>query len=373
MELLESREVRVRFVLFVLLLANAAACAEDAGTGRGDGAVDRASATAVNGAGTQAGPTCTVDAAVSLNPSVVDVLIVFDGSESMGIGFGQGTRYSVVADVLSNLVDTYQWQIRFGFAQFPGADALCPGETVAGCCAGLPSAEIASGNGTAIEKALKNVLPLVGNTPTALALQRARKYYKGLADGAAKRYVLLATDGLPSCTLLGALSASQPGDADGGLPNACQDAVAQVQALADDGIKVAVLAVGAELSDDPAGPPACLDQMAQAGGMPSLYSAASPASLQATLDGIFAGVRLTSCSFELDPAPASPSLVSVYLDGQQIPKDTEDGWSLFADDAGNTPQISIGGEYCDLIQHFRYSSIEARYGCLPCADKNSCQ
>jgi len=379
-KLLQSPKVRALFALLVVLLASALACAPDDEGVRGDAGVDRPSATAADTASGSVVLGCTTDAAVNLNASVVDVLIVLDGSDSMGIGFGSGTRYSVVADLLSNLVDDYQGRIRFGFAQFPGADALCSGQTVAGCCAGLPAVGVAPNNGAAVQQAVKDVLPLAGNTPTALALRRAHDYYAELADDATHRYVLLATDGLPSCTLLGALSSNQPGDSDGGASDACQDAVAQVQALVRDGIKVLVLAVGGGLTDDPEGPPNCLDQMAQAGGMQSssgreYYSAASPEFLRETLEKIFGGVEQTSCSLDLGPPSPSPALVAVYVDGQEIPRNPDDGWDFDpVGDADPTSRISIYGEYCDRIHQFRYSSIQAKFGCPPaCADESTCR
>ncbi len=358
--------MRVRLALFVLLLA--AACTQAGGSLPKDGAVDRRGVTAADVQGSETERGCVDRDPVKLNASTADVLIVFDGSESMGIAFGSGTRFSVLADVLSNLVDAYQEWIRFGFAQFPGADALCPGQPVAGCCAGPPSVGIAAANGAAVGEAMGNVL-LAGNTPTASALQRAHEYYAGLDDGVADRYVLLATDGLPSCTLLGALAVSQPADADGGLPNPCQDAVDQVNALFTDNIKVVVLAVGAEPADNPEGPPDCLDQMAQAGGMPQslagpgYYSAASPESLLGTIESIFGGVERTSCSFELSPEPAPRTLVTVYVDGEAIPRSRDDGWDF--DPAGGMGRISFFGEYCDRVQHFRYSTIEAHFACPP--------
>ena len=370
-KLLESVEVRVRSAIFVSLLANAAACAQYDGL-PGDGGADRPSAPSADGPVHEAEPLCTTDAAVSLNPADVDVLLVFDGSESMGIGFGSGTRYSVLADVLSTLVDTYQSRIRFGFAQFPGVDGLCPGQTVAGCCAGPPLVEVAPGNGAAVQEALKNLLPPAGSTPTASALLKAHEYYLGLDDGVVDhRYVLLATDGLPSCTLSGEISTSQT--AGGDEPTACQDAVAQVNALADDGIKVVVLAVGAAPNDDPAGPPDCLDQMAQAGRMPrsltgpGYYSAASPEYLEQTLEQIFGGVERTSCLIELIPPPTSQAQVSVSLDDQEIPKNRDNGWGF--DPPDGTRRIRIFGEYCSRIEHFRYSSIVAHFACPPlCGD-----
>ena len=377
LKMLEFPKVRARFALFVVLLA--AACTPAGGSPQRDGAVDRLSGTGADVRGSEAGKECVARDPVNLNASSADVLILFDGSDSMGIGFGAGTRYSVLADVLSNLVDSYQRWIRFGFAQFPGADAQCPGQMVTGCCAGPPSVGIAPANGTAVGQAIGNVLPLAGNTPTASALQRAHAYYAGLNDGVADRYVLLATDGLPSCALSGALSASQSAEVDAGGPNACQDAVAQVQALANDGINVLVLAVGAELTDDPEGPPDCLEQMARAGWRPQslsgqgYYSAASPEALQETVEQIFGGVERTSCSFELKPPPAPDTQVSVYLDGEQIPHNRDDGWDFdSADDMGH---ISLFGEYCDRIQHFRYSTIEAHFTCKPpplCTAANIC-
>jgi hypothetical protein len=355
--------VRVRFVLSVLLLGTAAACTQAGGRVRGDGAIGSVADAQAGGQDSPAVLGCTTNVVVNVNPIQTDMLIVFDRSESMGIALGQGTRYSVLAGVLSNLVDAYQSWIRFGFAQFPGADSACPGQVVSGCCAGPPSAGVAPDNGAAVQQALTNVLPLAGNAPTAMALQRAREYYAGLADTVPNRYVLLATDGLPSCTLSGALSSSQPADADAGLSDACQDALEQVQALANDDIKVVVLAVGADSGDDPAGPPQCLEQMAQAGGMP-YYSASDPDDLQTTIEKIFGAGEQNSCLIDLNPPPLSPDLVFVYLDGEQIPRNQEDGWDFDpAADAGDTQYIRIFGEYCEQIEHFRYHTIQVRYGC----------
>jgi hypothetical protein len=374
--------VRVRIALIAVLL-NAAACAQDAGSPPGGGGGSGAAGGGGAGGEVRAsdgGLLCKANLAVELDARFVDVLIVLDASESMGIAFGPGTRYSVLANLLTNLVDAYQSRIRFGLARYPGADAMCLGQAVVGCCVGPPSVEVALGNGEAMQEALDSGLLLAGNTPTASALSRASDYYAGLDDGIVDRFILLATDGLPSCTLSGQLSSNSPADADSGVSSACQEAVAQVQALSNQGINVLVLAVGAELTDDPAGPPSCLDQMAQAGGMPSslsgpaYYSAASPESLQTTIESIFGGLVNLSCRFELDPAPTASAEVSVELDGQPIPRDRSHnhGWDF--DPPGATGYIRIFGEYCDRIRHFRYSTVGASYTCPPqCANEIGCQ
>jgi hypothetical protein len=153
-----------------------------------------------------------------------------------------------------------------------------------------------------------------------------------------------------------------------------------VDALAGQEIKVLVLAVGAEVTDDPAGPPDCLDQMAQVGGMPKsptgpgYYSAASPESLQETIESIFGGLARSSCRFVLEPAPVAPAEVSVSLDGWPIPRarNHDNGWDF--DPVQDMGHIRIFGEYCDRIQHFRYTTILASYTCPPqCADETICQ
>jgi hypothetical protein len=60
--------------------------------------------------------------------------------------------------------------------------------------------------------------------------------------------------------------------------------------------------------------------------------------------------------------------VSVYLDEQEIPQNPDNGWGF----DGDTQHIRIIGEYCVRIQHFRYSTIEARYGCKPCSEPGNC-
>src|SRR4051812_11535768 len=65
------------------------------------------------------GPTCTEWHPLPFQRIPADVLVVFDRSESMITAFGTGTRYSVVAGELGDLVDVYQDKLSFGFQAFP--------------------------------------------------------------------------------------------------------------------------------------------------------------------------------------------------------------------------------------------------------------
>src|SRR5436190_14222978 len=64
-------------------------------------------------------PICGETHTLDFQRRPADVLILFDRSESMLTEFSTGTRYSVVAERLGELVDVYQDKLRFGFQQFP--------------------------------------------------------------------------------------------------------------------------------------------------------------------------------------------------------------------------------------------------------------
>ena len=366
MKLLRSATVRPRFALFLALLASTVACSRASDHLPADAAVDVG--LLYNAPqNLDAGKICLATPGwPSLNFPPVDVLILFDNSESMGIGYGSGTRVSALSGFLADLVDAYQSRIRFGFAHFPDQDALCPGLPVAGCCVGRPSESdwIPPGDPARVQQALQTLPSPQGNSPLASALKRVPEY---LEYDDMPRYVLLATDGVPSCTLSGGLSSSQPGD--GGKPSGCQDALAQVQILSSVyNIKVIVLAVGGE-ADDPAGPLECMDQiarasdMARAEGEQGYYSVTSQDALRKTIiEKIFGVLEPLSCELSLEDTLISETLVHVYLDNQEIPRSRDNGWDFAS--PGNYEKVRIFGEYCKRIQQLRYSTCTAIYSCI---------
>jgi hypothetical protein len=266
----------------------------------------------------------------------VDLLILLDGSETMGIGYGAGTRYGAVASTLASLVDAYEGRVHFGFMQFPGDDAACSGWAMPGCCAEQPSIGVAPDTGAVIATALKRKPTLRGSSPVALALRTAGAYFQGRPPDGARRYVLLATDGMPSCTASGALSSSRSGRGDAAVSDACQDAIAEVKTLLGLGITTMVLAAGGDAADEPTGPPDCVGLLAKAGGMAQgrdgspngagYYSLADSQGLMAAVRATFTDEEGPSCSFPLEWAPRSE--VSVLLDGQPIPMDQTNGWAF---------------------------------------------
>ncbi len=305
-------------------------------------------------------------------PTTPDVLIVFDRSGSMNGKFGTGTRYTVEAMVLKEVVAAYETRVRFGFSQFPSKGGVCPAGYAMSCCADRPSVEVGFGNAAAISKAIDDAGPVNGNTPTSEALRFAREYYENLVDGIRARYVLLSTDGQPTCDIMGASSNPPFG---GGMTTwkGCDDAKAEAAKLAAMGVKV--IALGVAINETMGGffkPLDCLEDIAQMGGAPqpgappSYYDAKDPVTLRSALDSILGGVTKPSCLIELTAPPPDPTKVAVFFDKRQIPWDPThvNGWDF---EPGTTDKIRIYGASCAEIEGFRVMTVDIVFGCKPCS------
>jgi hypothetical protein len=308
-----------------------------------------------------------------------DVLILFDRSESMLTEFSTGTRYSVVSEHLADLVDTYQDKLRFGFQQFPDV-AGCGTDHASGCCAGGPSVPVALNSGADVRAAIAAAQP-GGSTPTAEALRRAREYFATLEDGIPDRYLLLATDGRPSCDAGGRLAEPDVLDAEGvRKAGACYDALAEVDRLVAAGVQVIVLGVGSSFLEGPAGQPPCLEELARRGrgalalpeDRPWYFPGTDREALEEALQRIFGGAIHPSCTLRLTTRPPDPGRVSVYLDGHEVPRHRNYGWDYVSPD--DPQELHFYGDYCRRIHRFQVNALEVRWGCPPCMnDPRKCE
>jgi len=358
----------LRRIFLACLAAGGLACAEvDDPVGGGE----RKDATVVPYDGGQPDPLgCKDRTVVDLDPRQADVLILFDRSGSMDTALGSGTRYEAVAALLTDLVQTYSAYVRFGYQELPGRQG-CESQLVGGCCASPPLVGVTADSAAAVAAAIASAQPMDGNTPTAASLQAALDYYKTLADGIDNRFVLLATDGAPNCTLSGAVS---NGDASG---VACTDALTVVNGMVALGVRVIVLGVGPGVTDNPSEGGACLDALAHAGGAaaspgsPGFFAASDPQHLQMAIEQIFGGVTRPSCSVHFIDKVDDTSTIEVFLDGQRIPQSSSNGWQ--ADSPAHPRGVIITGAYCDQIQSYQVTTIEAHFHCTPCLEGQACE
>jgi hypothetical protein len=190
-------------------------------------------------------------------------------------------------------------------------------------------------NAGAVTGAISNNTTPEGNgTPTADAINAAVTYLKTVNDNNPK-YILLATDGEPSCP---------SGDA------AKTQAVAAVTAAATAGFHTFVLGVATTGGTAPQ----VLTSLATAGlearDAPNplatrYYLATTKAEIVTELKQI-TGV-VASCSFDLGSAPPVPDNIAVKVGGQKAPQDATNGWSYTSPD--NT-SLEVRGTWCDMVK-----------------------
>ena len=291
-------------------------------------------------------------AMTTLQPIVPDVLILLDNSASMNDdaggstcpgGCGASSKWTQVTTAIEDVVMSTQASVNWGL-QFMGSNSTCgvpPGVAVGV----LPSAS------DAISTALALVHPL-GDTPTELAMDSAVTYLQGRTDPNSK-YILLATDGLPTCKPDGGVNDDDSAGAEA--------AVAAARTAGFD-----TFVVGFATSQGTAN--ATLDAMAVAGGEPtppgsdtSYYLAADTATLEAALTTIAANAK--PCSFALPPASSGRLVISgVGSSGNptMILAGGANGWAYAAD----MKSVALSGFACARSRSGLYASIVASY-CSP--------
>jgi hypothetical protein len=295
--------------------------------------------------GGDSAPSCQdgVFTALSFTLNSPDVVIALDRSASTSSRFGDGTRLTVAQDALRQVVATYQNVIRFGYEEFPTSAAGCADS--AGCCAGDVTAVPAPRNQLAIERAMDQCVSSLGGctttdaTPTARAIARSHDFYAGFDDRTKDRFVLLMTDGNPSCANNG-----------GGAQAACNDATSEIAQLNATEVKTIVVGVGEDVIGSN-----CLDSMALAGGAerdnrsPYYYNATDAGLLTSHLATIMHNIARLTCHIDLRLPTSDPAQVQLFLSGAPVPRDAtnQNGWNF---DAGSSLKITIYGSWCEMLQ-----------------------
>jgi hypothetical protein len=281
----------------------------------------------------------------------VDVLLIFDRSGSMveDPSTGQNclpqatcpSKWNQATAAIEQAVMNTESTVRWGLTMFPSPIL---GNTTCNVAAGA-QVPIAPMNAMAITTALLATAPS-GSTPTTAALTLAGDYLNTLTTPN-QRFMVLVTDGLPTCAA--------------GNANAADDANAIMAVATQASRGFGTFVVGIATAQD-ALADATLSAMSTAGmhprpGTPNYYVTNNTAELVTALDSIAS--QVDSCTFSLDAVPPAPDNVTVTGDGNIIPLSASNGWLY----QPGMRAITLSGDYCQRVMTGALRNVVAIFGC----------
>ncbi|MDX2019758.1 MAG: vWA domain-containing protein [Deltaproteobacteria bacterium] len=273
-----------------------------------------------------------------------ELLLVLDRSTSMITDRLQNaeTNWTVLTRALDGTINKTQAGVLWGLKTFPTTSAC-------GVQGGVEH-DVAVNNYAAINATVMRSTPGNNNgTPTTAAMNAATNYLKGRTTQNPK-YLLLATDGEPTC--FNGNGSRNSTD----IPAA----IAAVGNAAQEGFHTFVVGIAPQRQVGRA--LETLNAMAVAGAEPragdtKFFSVTSEAELSAALEAI-AG-QVGSCTFSLSKAPPSPDDVAVDIDGKRIARSDVDGWQY---NAAKT-SIVLNGALCEAARKGSLKRVEITFGC----------
>jgi hypothetical protein len=320
---------------------------------------------------------------------------VLDTSGSMleQVVSGSETKLKAAQNALRTVVEEVGHRINYGMATFPGP-ALSEydqynSDTVLGCEAGEEVFEIQAGDEAtclnqpaqgpvyrSFDRVLSKLRP-EGKTPLAPTLDALSS---SLLRREGRATIVLLTDGHPNCGQDAACSAEDCPLTSLYLEcteefNCCSDEDAsevvsnpssycidgegsteQVKQLAEAGVDTYVIGLLGETDFDDV-----MNSLAEAGGHArdgerKYYDADGLDELTDVVRRIGVSVA-QSCSIELEDRPEYASSLNVYFDGQVVPYDADEGWTL------SDQEVTLHGESCDAVVTGLVTQIRLISGC----------
>jgi Mg-chelatase subunit ChlD len=269
------------------------------------------------------------------------------GTTQCGGTSAAADRWTPAVAAVKSLTKMFEAKVNFGLTTFPGDGG--GGRNDNGCATGAQRVPVGLMSAAAIATALDATKP-EGNTPTGPTLDAVLKQIQSKKtspdDVVPPQYVLLVTDGQPTCPM---------GGNGGNNPAAHQATIAAIDALSKAGVKTFVIGYDASVNAQLAKQ---LTEYAQHGGTNNFYAVQDGPSLVSQFTSITSVVA--ECSYQLDKKPDDPKYVLVELDGQKLNLDTPDGWII---DGSN---VTIQGNACTTLRDGnRMHTLAVTVECAP--------
>ncbi len=277
-----------------------------------------------------------------------------DGSDGM-------IKWDLLIPPLITVVNETNEAVSWGLKVFPEDSPEEDDACSAGSVTSNVQVEIAENNAAAVVAGIMATDNGGDGTPTGDAIRASAAYLasrESLNDN--RRYILLATDGEPSCINVTETSAGTEGQ-----DTARPYAVSAIAAAAGTQFKTIVVGVGTNKESAVQ----TLNDMASAGEAPApcanpldpcFYLSNTQTQLVEQLRAITSNVA--SCVFMLTARPPDVNNVRVTLDGERVIRDMgkTNGWEY--QDNGQTI-IEVYGEACDAIKGSMASDVQIVFGC----------
>lgn len=259
-----------------------------------------------------------------------DLHLVVDRSASMAEPLSGGAdKWTELTSAVSGVVVSQHARMNLGLSLFPG--------NIDGCAAGNVTTHIDDKSWQDIARNLYDAEP-GGGAPVHTTMRLTQLYLETLPPNPDGRFVLLATDGSPTCK-----SKFDPES------ESLTESIDAITAMREIGIPTYVLGVGnADVE--------ALDQMAAAGGTEKAFRADSAASLTSALNELTLSLSAPECWVSLSKAPEDVEQMVVYFDRVEVPAD---GWVYDAEQK----RIDFVGAACDEIQSGSVRDIVVYRGC----------
>lgn len=296
------------------------------------------------------------------------LLLVVDRSASMDrntddqdTGPGEDSKWDLAQQGVGDVLDQLPGDVSMGLLLYPKSGDGCNVDST-------PQVAIAPLNITrAAIKSGMGGLPW-GDTPTDKALRNAYDHLKTI-PGSGNRGIVLLTDGAWNCgsnddTVYGLVQTAY--QVDGiltfaiGIPGAADGALSHMAWLGGgansatcNGKKPDYMHPFQREDCEAVGDECCHHVIGGNSYVSDLTAALSEV----------ASRFLTSCVFMVpkdDPATFDPNLVNVFVDGEIIPQNPDDGWTYVG---GGTDALEIHGTTCEELLNGQADKVEIQLGC----------